>query len=341
MRSALISQWPEACSHGSLTHAGARLAVLFACVALALFIIPSLQAQWPFATPAVPASTPFTGFSNTGAGGSNAPDRDVPLIEKAFNQLSNQDVGILGQKALAIKPEAWKHAETDNFILHYRRVTEAKKVAREVEYDLWFVATSLGAKKSQYEKKSHVFVFADDKEWQEFLGETTVPAWAASFARGDNLYLNVRNTGGREIFDSRTLAHETTHAVVARLYPQSRWPLWLNEGFAEYMGGASVAARKGESIKRQEHALNFAGMSLDQLQKMQQYPQDPIEVAQLYETSEKLIRFIETQLPKDRFPRFLDSVLSGRTLEDALHDVYPDKLASNDDFEKKYAKFSK
>jgi hypothetical protein len=129
--------------------------------------------------------------------------------------------------------------------------------------------------------------------------------------------------------------------VVARLYPGKRWPLWLNEGLAEYMGGASVAARKNQPIRRHEHTLTFAGMSLDELQQMQQYPQDPVAVAQLYETSEKLIRFIMTELPKDRFTQFIDAVLAGESLKDALIYVYPDKLASYDDFLKKYAKFTK
>lgn len=261
-------------------------------------------------------------------------------MEKPFNQLSDQRIDELGQKALAIRPDEWKHAETDNFILHYRRVTEAKKVAREVEYDLWFVAKSLEAKKEQYQKKSNVFIFEDENEWQDFLSQTPQPRWAASFAHGDDLFLSVRNTGGMA-FNSRILAHETTHAVVARLYPGTRWPLWLNEGLAEYMGAASVAARMNQPLQGHEHTLTFAGMSLEQIQAIQQYPQDPIQVAELYETSEKLIRFIMTELPKDRFTQFIDAVLAGRTLKDALLYVYPDKLASYEDFEKKYARFNK
>jgi hypothetical protein len=314
--------------------------------ALAVAILCSLllpaRAQWPFSTPSA-ASTPFQGFSDTtGDSAGTQQLADVPLIEKPFSQLSNQSVDPLGQLALSIKPDAWKHAETDHFIIHYRRVTEAERVVREVEYDLAFVAKSLGAKPEQYAKKSHVFIFEDQTEWQAFLNQTQVPPWAASFAHGDELFLNLRSgTPGAPPFDSHVLAHETTHAVVARLYPGSRWPLWLNEGLAEYMGGASVAAMKNQPIRRHEHTLNFAGMSLDQLQQMQVYPQDPVQVAELYETSEKLIRFIMTELPRERFTQFIDAVLTGHTLEQALMQVYGDKLASYDDFEKKYARFNK
>jgi hypothetical protein len=82
-------------------------------------------------------------------------------------------------------------------------------------------------------------------------------------------------------------------------------------------------------------------MPLDTLQQLQVYPDDPIQVAELYETAEKLIRFINTDLPRDRFTHFLSVAGSGATLKDALLQVYPDKIASYDDFLKKFDKFSK
>jgi len=304
------------------------------------------RGQWPFPTPsaagsAQAAATPFEGFpDDTEAEGLTL--EDVPLVEVPFEQLSNQTMDQLGAIALSIRPEAWKHAETAHFIVHFRRVTEAERVVREVEFDLAFVTTALGAKPEQDTRKSHVFIFQDQTEWQGFLSKTTMPSWVASFAHGDELFLNLRDTTpGAPPFDSHVLAHETTHAVVARLYPGVRWPLWLNEGLAEYMGGASVAAMKHQPIRRHEHTLVFAGMSLDQLQQIQVYPQDPVQVAELYETSEKLIRFIMTELPRERFTQFLRSVLSGHTLAQALSAVYGDKLASYADFEKKYARFNK
>lgn len=326
---------------GNFTHA-ARGAVLLLCAASLLRPVPS-PAQWPFPSPSA-AATPFQGFPDTSTPGDadDEGDQNVPLVGKPFDQLSNQALDPLGQMVLAIRPQAWKHAETDHFILHYRRVTEAEKVAREVEFDLAFVARALGATPEQYARKSHVFIFEDQKEWQSFLSQTPYPPWAASFARGDELFLSLRNTApGTPSFDSHILAHETTHAVVARLYPGTRWPLWLNEGLAEYMGGASVAARMHQPVRGHEHTLNFAGMSLDQLQQIEVYPQDPVQVAQLYETSEKLIRFIMTELPRERFTQFINAVLSGQSLKDALMTVYGDKLASYEDFEKKYAKFTK
>ena len=301
--------------------------------ALALFT-HSAQAQ----TGGRPA--PFFQQRPLGAPQQQAP-RDTKLVEKRLEELPNQDVSEYGRKALDINPDKWKHAETENFLLHYRRVTEAQKVAREVEYYLWYVATTLGATKDRYQRKSHVYVFEDDNEWKSFLTMTAVPAWSASFARGDELFLNVRGTPGGGGFNSQTLAHETTHAVVARLFRGRRWPLWLNEGFAEYMGGASVAARKGQTAKRYQAQLRAAEMSLDQLASLDGYPADELAVAQLYQTSEKFVRFLMNELPKDRIVTFIDQVLDGKSMRDAVLSVYSDKIRDWDTFMRRYERFTK
>jgi hypothetical protein len=269
------------------------------------------------------------------------PPRDPGLVEKKWEELSNQDVGPLGTKALGINPAKWRHAETENFVLHYRRVTEAHKVAREIEFDLWFVAKILTATPEQYARKSHVFVFEDEPEWKVFLPLSTMPEWTASFAHGDELFLNVRRTDATGKFDSQTLAHEATHAVVARIYPRQRWPLWLSEGFAEYMGGASVAARKNQTVKRHQQVLDSAELPLDQLVALTQYPSQREAVAQLYESSEKLVRFLMNDLPQDRFPKFVDAILGGENLKDALSHVYGDKINDYDTFVRRYQRFSK
>ena len=276
---------------------------------------------------------------------SNAAPRDTKLVEKKFEELSNQTPSADGAKALGINAAKWKHAETDNFILHYQRVTEAAKVAREVEYDLWFVATTLGAGKDRYTKKSHVYVFEDADEWKQFLAVSSNPMkWAASYAHGDELFLNVRgggNTGAGASFDSNTLAHETTHAVVARIYPGKRWPLWLNEGFAEYMGGASIAARKGQSAKRHQGSLTMAEMPLSTMESLEAYPTNEAGIGQLYQTSEKFVRFLMSEGPKERIVAFIDAVVGGKKMQDAVLEVYGDKFKTWDAFMKKYERFTK
>jgi len=270
------------------------------------------------------------------------PPRDIPLIEKKWGDLSDKEIGNYGTIALEIRPDRWKHAETDNFILHFRRFTEARKVAREVEYDLWFVATTLGASRDQYARKSHVFIFEDQTEWNLFISKLEVPVWFQSFAHSEGLFLNVRQQNG--IMDSHVLAHETTHAVVSRIYRMKHpghWPLWLNEGFAEQMGSASVAARNHIPTATQERELQHATIPLDALVKTTQYPENPMKVGEFYQSSEKLVRFLMTKSPRERFPKFIDAILDGKTLKEAVAEIYGDQYKDFDTFEKKYQLFTK
>lgn len=260
--------------------------------------------------------------------------------EKPLEKLTSVTFSETMKQALAIAPSKWKHAETENFIIHYRRQTEARKVVREIEYHLWFVAKTLGATKERYSKKSHVVVFEDEPEWQLFLkSQKKVASWAASFAQGDELFLNVRQSGATGRFDSDTLAHETTHAVVSRLYPNQHWPIWLNEGFAEFMAGASIAARKNRHIGRYQGSLESATLPVENLVNISSYPISRAEVDQFYSSSEKFIRFVMEELPKERFTQFVDSILSGKTYDQTLLSLYPEKFKDMDAFRKKYERF--
>ncbi len=275
----------------------------------------------------------------TGRTQDSPPPREVRLVEKKFDQLVDREIDTLGKQAFNIAPDKWKHAETENFIIHYRRATEAQRVVREIEYNLWFVAKSLGAGKDRYAKKSHVYIFHGRGEWRSFLSDTNSPQWFGSFAYGDDLFLHVGGPG--EEFDSHGLAHETTHAVVARLYPGKRWPLWLNEGFSEYMGGASVAARKQQYIKGLQRDLSDADLTFEELVAMSEYPSDEKQIAQLYRSSERVVRFLMTKFPKDRIARFVESTLAGNDFQKAVIEVYGDQVKDFDEFRKLYGRFEK
>src|ERR1700726_4035700 len=56
----------------------------------------------------------------------------LPEIE--FSQLSQRDPNPLGEKALAIHPEQWKHAETDHFIYHFAHSYVATPISVEAEF---------------------------------------------------------------------------------------------------------------------------------------------------------------------------------------------------------------
>ncbi|MGI8432855.1 MAG: hypothetical protein ACR2MW_11275 [Chthoniobacterales bacterium] len=262
----------------------------------------------------------------------------MSLRQERWEELANHEISHDGQTALALRPQQWHHGETENFIFHYRGLSDALQIAREIEFDLWYVAQSLGAAKADYTKKSHVYVFADEKEWQKFLASTHAAPWAHSFAMRDDLFLNVRAGGGG--FDSQTLAHETTHAVVARIYPR-HWPVWLNEGFAEYMADASLAARHSRQPQSTQRKLHYAKMTVADLFATQRYPGELDAIWPLYETSEKFVRYLYNKYPHELFPKFVDRLLAGEPATTALAEIYGADFSDMNDFEKRFSRFTR
>jgi hypothetical protein len=102
-----------------------------------------------------------------------------------------------------------------------------------------------------------------------------------------------------------------------------------------------VAARKGQSVKGHQARLRLAGMPLATLEALTEYPSDEASVGQLYQTSEKLVRFLMDEMPKDRMLKFIDAALAGKSLRDSVLEVYGDKVKDWPDFEKKFEKFAK
>ena len=200
------------------------------------------------------------------------------------------------------------------------------------------MAKELGATKEQYARKSHVYIFKDEREWEKFLVSRGQPAWVASLALGDELFLHVREQTGA--FDSETVAHETTHAVVARIYGR-RWPLWLSEGFAEYMGRASVAAQHHQHFRRNQRVLQMAELTFAQLTSTAAYPTSPAQVQQLYQSAEKFARYLLNNYPKQLFPAFVERVLAGEPVATALVAIYGNEFNDMTAFERKFARFTR
>ena len=265
----------------------------------------------------------------------------INFVEKPWDQLPNHDVGDEGQLALSVRPNAWLHGESPNWILHYRRITEAKRVALEIDFHMNFVSKTLGAKPDQIAHKANVFIFEDDKDWKEFMAKRPPDnlAFAASFATGENLFLNVRN-GTTGMFNSQILAHETTHAIVARIFHRNP-PLWLSEGFAEEMSGRSTGARMGQYNQRLLQHSQTPPLSVDQLVAIREYPQDLNEVYRLYENSEKLVRFLMTNTPPEPFQKLFGALLEGEDLPTLIPKYCGNKFPTYAAFTQAYARLPK
>src|SRR5258707_12255719 len=90
------------------------------------------------------------------------------LREVEFSQWSKRDPNPLGEKALAIHPEQWKHAETEHFIYHFVHGYVATPISVEAEFHYRVIAKELARDQPPGAIKSHIYIFERPEEWQGF-----------------------------------------------------------------------------------------------------------------------------------------------------------------------------
>ena len=248
------------------------------------------------------------------------------LPEVELSKLSDANISPLGRAALSIQPSLWKHAETANFIYHFFHGFVATPVSIEAEFYYRVVAKELERDTTQWERKSHIYIFERPEDWAEFQKKAALDPWTGGIHAGGDLFIQ-RNPSAK--FKGRALGHEVTHLVIYRFFG-SGVPLWLNEGTAEYAsikGYASFNRARGYNAKPASGVVAPQDyMPLEKLTTLPGYPQDVREVGVFYTESEKLVRFL-CGVSATAFPVFLDAMSKGNKFETALWKAYGGRFA--------------
>ncbi len=243
------------------------------------------------------------------------------LKEIPFAALSSPRVTALGQAALSIRPTEWKHAETDDFVYHYFHSFIATPVSVEAEFYYRVVAHDLSKDTSHWERKAHIFIFEQPEDWKTFQAKGGLDPWTGGIHAHGELFIQ-RDPNYK--FKGTTLGHETAHLVIDRFYG-SNVPLWLNEGYAEYISHVAYAsfnrARGYDAHPRTNGLTAQSYVPLDQLTNALTYPADTKDVIPFYIESEKLVRFLNAA-DKTKFQLMLDALAKGSLFENALHGAY-------------------
>lgn len=238
--------------------------------------------------------------------------------ETSFQALSDRNLTLLGQAALSIRPNDWKHAESTNFIYHYFQSFVAAPVSVEAEFYYRVIAKDLGKDTAQWERKSHIFIFESDDDWAAFQQRGALDPWTGGAHSQGSLFIQ---RDPKLKFKGSTLGHEVTHLVIDRFFGAGV-PLWLNEGYAEYASSICYAAfyrARGYAARPTSRPVP-AGLFLPvaQLTNLMSYPQDPAQVSIFYLESERLVRFLNS-VDKRGFATFLEAMARGNRIETALN----------------------
>jgi hypothetical protein len=255
-----------------------------------------------------------------------APPPPAPLVEITADLTGKYPVGMYGRELL--NRGGWKHAETEHFVAHYRENSDAYPVMRFIECAYFVVAETLQLDTTRDRRKIHVFVFPDSAKWIEYTKSKEIPSSVLGFAYKDELFLGAYEDRDDYI---KTLCHEAAHAVVSHYYPSRRWPLWLNEGFAEYTAIRALALRRDHKIERYLPASGGSPIDIQKVTDRIRYggvaavgnsfiPSEGLQT--FYPDSARCVRTLLEKLPSGAFPQFANRIFAGNSLAASLLDAY-------------------
>jgi hypothetical protein len=240
---------------------------------------------------------------------------NVPNVP--WRELSDRVISPEGKRALSFNPDQWRHAETDHFVYHYWDEKEAETIYLHAEVYYQWVKAYFGVTRDDWRKKAHVFVFTDKSVWEEFRKGSGAIQEAHAFTTGWELFIH---RDPYWLSPKKTLAHELTHVIVFR-FLEGPIPLFLNEGFAEFISAKAVAPHVDGDLYRLkivELVPEDQFIPLEDLIRMDSYPENP-DI--FYRESELLVRFLIQKYQGKNYYALLSEVSKGKPFRKAVSDI--------------------
>lgn len=259
------------------------------------------------------------------------------LPEVEFSRLSQRDPNPLGEKALAIHSEQWKHGETEHFIYHFVHSYVVTPVSVEAEFYYRVVAKEMEREEPPGDTKSHIYIFENPEDWQQFQVFGNLEKWSGGIHSQGSLFVQ-RNPKYK--FSGNTLGHEIVHLVMHRFYSEGI-PCWLDEGFAQYISKnahASYQRARGYIARPRSESIGAADLiPIVKLVAITHPPSDRVET--FYDESERLVRFLAAT-DKSSFLRLLDALARHQPFDSALLRIYAGKFSSASALEEKFRDYA-
>jgi hypothetical protein len=259
------------------------------------------------------------------------------LPEVEFSRVSQRDPNPLGNKALAINPQQWKHGETEHFIYHFVDSFVATPISVEAEFHYRVVAKELRREQPAGDVKSHIYIFQKPADWQQFQSSGNLEPWTGGIQSQGSLFI-VRDPSYK--FSDNSLGHEIAHLIIHRYYPDGI-PTWLNEGFAQFVSkGAQASFLRARNYIAKPLSQPIAAakfIPLTTLTTMSYPPSAQVET--FYDESERLVRFLATA-DKTAFLSLLDAVGRHQPFEVALAQLFGTKFSTVEALEERFRAYA-
>ena len=259
------------------------------------------------------------------------------LTEVEFSALSQTDPNPLGEKALAIHPGQWKHAETEHFIYHFVHSYVATPVSVEAEFHYRVVAKELEREHPPGDTKSHIYIFEKPEDWRQFQEFGNLELWTGGIDSAGSLFI-LHDPARR--FQGNTLGHEIVHLVMHRFY-SGGIPCWLDEGFAQYASKSAHASyERARGYLAKPHSEAIAPDDLIPLSQLMAFTHPPSDHVQIfYQESERLVRFLAAS-DKTTFLALLDNLARHQPFTSVFPRIYAGRFASIAAMEQQFREYA-
>jgi hypothetical protein len=259
------------------------------------------------------------------------------LPEREFSQLSQRDPNPLGEKALAINSEQWKHGETEHFIYHFVHSYVVTPVSVEAEFHYRVIAKELEREQPTGDTKSHIYIFERPEDWRQFQSLGQLEPWSGGIHSQGSLFI-VRNPAYK--FSNNSLGHEIAHLILHRFYSEGI-PSWLDEGFAQYVSkGAHASYERARGYIAKPHSQAIAAEDLIPLATLVRLTRPPNEhVVTFYDESERLVRFLAAT-DKHAFLALLDALARHQPFEVVFPRIFAGSFANVTVLEEKFREYA-
>lgn len=222
----------------------------------------------------------------------------------------------------------WQTVKSTHFIIqHIADETLAKSVAEKAESYYDTIAADVGYTRHQnfwlWDNRVKIVIYPSAQAFTDACG---APGWAdgrASYERHEIAGYSQHATK----FQSDVLPHEMAHLVLSDFIGQSRVPLWLTEGFAQWEQHGRKQTPPGTARRFLLKDLVTADIRRDA---------DIERVAVFYAQSSSVVGFMIKTYGGERFGKLCQGLRDGKAIDPALAAAYPDDLPSLAELERKW-----
>ncbi|MFA5271854.1 MAG: hypothetical protein WC412_05920 [Candidatus Omnitrophota bacterium] len=245
-------------------------------------------------------------------------------------------VCLIALSPLSLRAEKFKEMRSEHFMINYAEGTEdaVYKVKDDAEYYYRSITQEFGFVRDKlwsWDNRAKIII-AKDKD--AYLEEFKCPSWSGACV---DYYNKIIYTYPFQGGFSSVLLHELTHIIFREYIGYNKFPLWLDEGMAQYMeyrGSSQLTLIKSSIKKLIEEGKYIKFSQIGNIYSLSQKDDPRLFYSQAF----SMVYFLKERFGNGNFAQFLSYLRSNNNIEEALRRAFR-VLDNTERFEAEWKRF--